>query len=48
MNGKTAKILRQWSLAMGAPVRPAKNLWNNTPRNKRGQLRKNILKQLEA
>ena len=48
MNGKTAKLLRQWSTEMGGtPRRVAKDLWKNTPRNKQGELRTNILNQLK-
>jgi len=48
MNGKTSKILRKWSTAMGGTPRAvAKNLWKNTPRNKRGGLKSNIQHQLK-
>jgi hypothetical protein len=47
MNGKTAKMLRRWSVAINSDPRDAKRLWKKTPRNKRPELRENIYTQLE-
>ena len=46
MNGKTATLLRKVSEKLGTSVEQTKKLWNDTPKDKRGKLRLNLLKEL--
>ena len=38
MNGKTAKLIRQWSRLSGENPDQVKAIWKRTPRNLRGRL----------
>jgi hypothetical protein len=46
MNSKTAKLLRAFATKTGSHEKDIKNLWLNTPADKRGKLRASIEKEL--
>jgi hypothetical protein len=47
MNRRTAKLLHRVAVQRKVPVRLVKRFWNQTPRNKRGQLRKEFQAEIE-
>jgi len=46
MNGKTAKLIRKWSVATSNDPAQLKRVWKNTPRNNRGKLSTNMRAEL--
>ena len=42
MNGKTAKLIRKWSVATNNDPAQLKRVWKSTPRNNRGKLSTNM------
>lgn len=46
MNGKTAKLIRKWCADSGNDPNQLKRLWKSIPRNQRGNLSREMKKEL--